>query len=320
METAFYVYTIAVMLVSVVAGAMALAAYFVSRKRAHAYAVVFFFSYFLDLALVFQNEYLSQNTVFEMGAFYTVQAPLFKIVLSACSLASLWLIVCDCFGRKNVVFLVAPVVGYLLVESFIVLFGGSSPATQFFFYEMRQIFLLWIGIYAVWRYFRIESDAERLRLKRYAPMVAATMCLVVIITLEDVFMILVLKPDDMGDLLPLYLSERNFSENIMLFFFAFVSLKASAQMLQLRFVEPPIADTEVRRRHIDDLLPSYCVRHGLTSREREVLTLILDGKDNQNIANDLHLALGTVKAHTHNILKKTDSSNRQQLIQDFWKE
>lgn len=320
METAFYVYTIIVMLVSVVAGAMALAAYFVSRKRAYAYAVAFFFSYFIDLALVFQNEYLAQNVAFEMDTFYNVQAPLLKIVLSACSLGSLWLIVCDRFGGKNVVFLAAPVIGYLFVVLLIALFGDSSPMTQFFFYEMRQVFLLWIGIYAAWRYFHIELNAERMRLKRYAPIVVATMCLVLLITLEDVYMILVLKPENMGGLLPLYLSERNFSENIMLFFFAFVSLKASARMLQLRFIEPPVADTEVRKRHIDDLLPSYCVRHGLTSREREVLALVLDGKDNQNIANDLQLALGTVKAHTHNILKKTGSSNRQQLIQDFWKE
>lgn len=43
------------------------------------------------------------------------------------------------------------------------------------------------------------------------------------------------------------------------------------------------------------------------------------GKDNQNIASSLQLALGTVKAHVHNILKKTGTTTRQELAQLFWK-
>ena len=33
----------------------------------------------------------------------------------------------------------------------------------------------------------------------------------------------------------------------------------------------------------------------------------------------LQLALGTVKAHVHNILKKTGTTTRQELTQLFWK-
>ena len=42
---------------------------------------------------------------------------------------------------------------------------------------------------------------------------------------------------------------------------------------------------------------------------------VLQGKDNQNIASSLQLALSTVKAHVHNILKKTDTTTRQELTQ-----
>lgn len=58
----------------------------------------------------------------------------------------------------------------------------------------------------------------------------------------------------------------------------------------------------------------------MTAREREILALVLQGKDNQNIASELQLALGTVKAHVHNILKKADHASRQDLTRDFWKE
>ena len=46
---------------------------------------------------------------------------------------------------------------------------------------------------------------------------------------------------------------------------------------------------------------------------------VLQGKDDQNIASSLQLALGTVKAHVHNILKKTGTTTRQELAQLFWK-
>ena len=68
------------------------------------------------------------------------------------------------------------------------------------------------------------------------------------------------------------------------------------------------------------LLPLYISeRYNLTAREREILKLVLEGKDNQNIASTLQLALGTVKAHVHNILKKTRHATRQELTQDYWK-
>ncbi|WP_258773077.1 response regulator transcription factor [Eggerthella lenta] len=51
-----------------------------------------------------------------------------------------------------------------------------------------------------------------------------------------------------------------------------------------------------------------------------MLALLLEGKDNQNIASALTLSLGTVKAHVHNIYRKANVSSRQQLLQSFWKE
>ncbi len=49
----------------------------------------------------------------------------------------------------------------------------------------------------------------------------------------------------------------------------------------------------------------------LTPREEEILALIGEGMTNQEIADSLHIQLGTVKNHVHNILEKLDVSNRQ---------
>ena len=64
----------------------------------------------------------------------------------------------------------------------------------------------------------------------------------------------------------------------------------------------------------------YCDRNALTTREQDILRAIIDGKDNQNIASELQLALGTVKTHVHNVFKKTGTTNRNELLKAFWAE
>ena len=66
-------------------------------------------------------------------------------------------------------------------------------------------------------------------------------------------------------------------------------------------------------------LAGYAQHYGLSARETEVLRMVLEGKDNQNIAGELSLAASTVKVHVHNILKKTAQANRQELMRDFRK-
>ncbi len=50
----------------------------------------------------------------------------------------------------------------------------------------------------------------------------------------------------------------------------------------------------------------------LTPREMEVLEHIGEGLTNREIANELHIELGTVKNHVHSILQKLDVDNREE--------
>ena len=54
----------------------------------------------------------------------------------------------------------------------------------------------------------------------------------------------------------------------------------------------------------------------LSEREKEVFELILIGKKNQEIANELFVDISTVKTHINNIYKKTGVKNRKELR--FW--
>jgi len=52
----------------------------------------------------------------------------------------------------------------------------------------------------------------------------------------------------------------------------------------------------------------------LTNREMEVLLLMTEGKSNQEIADELFIALKTVKVHVSNILSKLEVQDRTQAV------
>jgi NarL family two-component system response regulator LiaR len=52
---------------------------------------------------------------------------------------------------------------------------------------------------------------------------------------------------------------------------------------------------------------------GLTEREREVLLLIAEGRNNKDIGDELHISIKTVKTHVSNLLMKCDLDDRTQL-------
>lgn len=66
----------------------------------------------------------------------------------------------------------------------------------------------------------------------------------------------------------------------------------------------------LRPRHAPATLP---VDDGLTAREREILRLVVEGKSNGEIGEQLHLAEGTVKNYVSTILEKCGARNRTEL-------
>jgi two-component system, NarL family, response regulator NreC len=65
---------------------------------------------------------------------------------------------------------------------------------------------------------------------------------------------------------------------------------------------------QMQQRGVDD---SYEL---LTSREREILQMLAEGKSNKDIANSLNLSLYTVETHRSNILQKLNLHSLPELI------
>ena len=79
-------------------------------------------------------------------------------------------------------------------------------------------------------------------------------------------------------------------------------------------ISPTIAGKVLERVRAATASPDAeeAIRSELSEREIEVLKLIANGKDNAQIAADLHISPKTVKNHISNILMKLQIDNRIQ--------
>lgn len=76
-------------------------------------------------------------------------------------------------------------------------------------------------------------------------------------------------------------------------------------------LEPEVTTKMISRMRSSNTSPLY---EQLTDREMEVLLLLAKGKTNQDIADDLFIALKTVKTHVSNILSKLEVQDRTQAV------
>jgi two-component system, NarL family, response regulator LiaR len=76
------------------------------------------------------------------------------------------------------------------------------------------------------------------------------------------------------------------------------------------YFDPRIAHVVLAR--FSPLRPNDGRTSPLTARETEILRLISDGRANSEIAESLHIGLGTVKGHIRGILEKLSAADRTQ--------
>lgn len=92
------------------------------------------------------------------------------------------------------------------------------------------------------------------------------------------------------------------------------SAQEVAEAIRSTFAGQQVMGPEVTQKMIEkeDEANQHHLHDDLTQRELEVLTLIAQGKTNQEIADELFITLKTVKTHVSNILAKLEVSDRTQ--------
>ncbi|HIR01384.1 MAG TPA: helix-turn-helix transcriptional regulator [Candidatus Aveggerthella stercoripullorum] len=322
MEAVLYVLAIAVITVCVAASCMSFSAFAVSRRKMLLFLAAFFLFYALEQMAIFYNEYLTQNRPFQVAAFGSMEDVLLRLLLGVGMCQSLWMAFCAFFNETRRTVRYLPAVVFVAVSVIILLVPTVTDQVQkWAFYSVRSGFLLWMVLFSVLEYRSTDADAIKARYKRKLIWLVAFAALVACTFAEDTVVMLLLDPNVVPfETVLQYLYRRNTSETILVMLLVAYAIYQSFQALELKVEEAPSASEKGFQAQARDLLPYFSKRHGLTPREQEILSFVVDGADNFQIARELQLAVGTVKTHVHNIFKKTESRSREELIRKFWAE
>lgn len=319
MNSVFFFYTLAILIVCIISAVLSGVAYFSSRRRVFIYSGAAFTCYAIELVEIFFFEYTSQNIEFPAEAYHSINYPITRTIVATVLHASLWAVALDILDKHSKKLFWTPVITFLAANLAVIAYFPEGENRQWVYYTLRQIFSYFAYGYALSCYLRSNDKQCRTRLRRFKVPLIICVALTTCVLLEDTWIILIAPMSTHPDWLPLYLSERNFSENILVCFLSVMLIRHIYHVVSIRIKEAPTQDNaHDLDRHIDEIMPVFRTTHKLSERECEVLRLVIVGKSNREIASELYLADGTVKTHVHNILKKTEQTSREQLVLHFW--
>lgn len=319
MNTVFFFYTLTILIVCIVSVVLSAAAYASSRRRIFIYSGIAFTCYALELIEIFFFEYISQNMPFPATEYYAINSPVIRTLIATVLQGSIWAIALTYLDKHSKPLLLLPILAFCLANLLTLTLMPEGPWQQWTYYTLRQGFSYFVYGYGLWSYLRSTDEQYRTRLHKIKNIFIAAVVLSTCVLLEDTYIILIAPMSTHPDWLPLYLSERNFSENVLVCFFTVILVRQAYRVLSIRIKEAPAQeDVHDLDEHIDEIMPLFRQTNKLSERECEVLHLVVAGKSNQEIANELFLAVGTVKTHVHNIMKKTGQTSRETLVLHFW--
>lgn len=328
MQFAWFVYTIALMAVAIVACAVAMVVWVLAGRRDCLSSAVGFALYLFDVGAILFDEYMRTKPLGDAYFDSGLTHPVFQILLNAGLLTSLWVWMARRLGRlPSRGRCLAGGLGLLVASAAMAPLGSSVGVVRTMAYwGFRDGVVIGAFAWGLWCSASAASEAERTDLARLRRPFVVSLCLAVAALAEDVGNILLVRPDYtvawVSDLL-WHLTERNISENLLVVWLAVWLVRSARQTMRV-FARHPTHDEkrlsdERLRPDFEVRLLAYADAHGLSRREREVLSLVLRGGDTQSIASELTISTGTVKAHLHRIYRKCDVNARGELLDGFWR-
>lgn len=330
MSFAFYIYTTIIMGVALVTSAVALVVWLMTHRRDSLVAAAGFLLYMLDMSVIFFDEYTRLKYDYAVTFSEPLQHPLLRCVLGIAIYACivLWMFA-RLRKRPTSRMLGLVIVPFSILQLVLVpRSGAAGEMQQYLFWLTRDLGNVGCLAYAAWHYRHRATRVEKLDLDRSKLFWKVALVLAFCVIAEDTYMILLCRPDSQNPVISLflwYLSERNISENVLLVACAVQLFCQFSHILRVyaRSSAVPMRTWQAESARSGDDLASrvviYADAHKLSRREQEVLTLVLKGNDAQNIASELVISPGTVKAHLHRIYVKSGVSNRDDLIDAFWR-
>jgi len=182
----------------------------------------------------------------------------------------------------------------------------------FVYYFTTQFLVIAISGWGLIILRHTESSFDRGMVKR---IFLYFLCMSVLVLAEDSFVIF-FRDSFYGPLMKI--NNRNFSENLLYLGLTLPVFRHTAGQLKQFFDGTEESREEVSEQNEDEVaFSAFTAVYNLTEREQQILMLLLQSKSQQEISDELIIALGTVKTHIHNIYQKTNSANRNQIIAKY---
>ena len=332
MDAAWFMYSVIVLLGAMTAASVGVMLWTLVGQRRWLLASVGFCCYTLEQAIIFFGEYVGDKPYYIEYFNHGLAWPAISIPLCAAVVTILWTwmamrVYAPVRRRYVVVFAVA----FGLLELVVAPIGDLSSVTRnMLYWGVRDLAFIGANVFTWWWVRNRATEAQRADLERargvWHALVAFSLCILA----EDITFIEFLRFDaEKGSVaysLFWHLTERNISENIAMLYCAWNLVKEARDVMRVFSLHPaPTANEKGDAAHEDsraDLvvrLARFCDEQGLSDREKEVLALAIDGKTTPQIAQELYISQGTVKAHLHRIYTKAGVASRKDLITAFWK-
>ncbi|MEO2542906.1 helix-turn-helix domain-containing protein, partial [Enterococcus faecalis] len=257
--------------------------------------------YMTEFINSFANEY---NQTF-------MTAPFLKTIIFICCNFAYLAIINTISGRpfKNYQFVWLFLIGLWMLA---IPFSQNSALKVWLYYLPNQLFLIYLGCYAL---YQLRIDPLSALAKKYLRFIGwLSIGFGVAILLEDTFVIF--NIDQYSDIV-FKINNRNVSEDIYTIILSIAIIYFCNRDFTLSVLEKDAAKLEENQSDEPVLLAPFCDAYQLTQREREVLSLLLECKTNQDIANELFLSIGTVKTHIHNIFVKLEVNKRAEVFVSY---
>lgn len=296
-------------LTSILTLAAACGYYLYIRKSRQIFAVlaVMFIAYLVDNTIVYCTE--SIQSFAEAYDKMFISSPSFKtiyfVVLMACLVYACW----------NIMRPRSPVPFYVLIGLYAVLLIcvpliPDANLMVFFYYLPTQLLIAGISIWGLAAMRKNSSKYQRPFYGTFRKILTWMLIMGILILVEDTIVIFFF---DVYSIAGLNINNRSWTENILFLGLSGFFIKYTVVVLgseEKSLLGPLKPESLYQKSPVD----AFSLLYNLTERENEILAELLAGKSQQEISEELVIAIGTVKTHVHNVYQKIGVTKRNQLM------
>lgn len=295
------------------------------RPLTAATAVLFLF-YILDNIIIYMTEFLDGFSVRYDLQF--MSAPAFKtlifLVTSFCLVSIQHQVLPLRRKNRDTAALVLLGLSLLFIPT-----AGYGACKVWLYYLPAQLFTLYLSVSGLLYLKKHPGELDR-EMHSYKSLLWITAVFSLLIMTEDT--IVIFSFDVYSDIM-VKINNRSFSEDMMSILYSAYALVYLTRQLQGPLIEIQAPDMTGNALPAPDdgmtamtdagpdsntVFLHFASQYQLTSREQDILRILLTDKNNQEISDALFISIGTVKTHVHNIFQKVNVTKRSQLLKVYF--